>query len=69
MSKLRRFHNQPVTRLIVSVPMVTVEEIDRIINVPRPNRHPAQGCRSEYVRMALLEKIARDGGLSYGSDG
>ncbi len=69
MSKLRRFHNQPVTRLIVSVPKVTIEQIDRIIKAPRPNRHPAQGCRSEYVRIALLEKIARDGGLSYGSDG
>jgi hypothetical protein len=58
MSKLRRFHNQPVMRLIVSVPMVTVEEIDRIIKAPRPNRHPARGCRAEYVRMALLEKLA-----------
>jgi hypothetical protein len=60
MSMCRRFHGEPVRRLIVSVPIVTVEEIDLIINVHRPNRHPAEGCRSEWVRMAILEKLARD---------
>ena len=48
---LRRFHGEPVTRLIVSVPMATVKSVDSAM---RPSRN-----RSEFVRLAIEEKLAR----------
>jgi hypothetical protein len=61
MSMCRRFNGQPVRRLIVSVPVVTVQAIDDILDPLCPGpRHAAKGCRSEFVRMAILEKLERD---------
>lgn len=54
----RQFHGEPVARLIASVPVALVEQIDALM---RENRsHPARCCRSEFIRLALAEKLARD---------
>jgi hypothetical protein len=61
MSMCRRFHGEPVSRLIVSVPVVTVAAIDALIAPPlSAPAHPARSCRSEFVRLAIAEKLARD---------
>lgn len=54
----RRFNGRAVTRLIVSVPTDVVAEVDRLL-AELPG-HPARGCRSEFVRLALAEKLGRD---------
>jgi hypothetical protein len=59
MSMARRFKGQPVTRLIVSVPVEVVGLVDRLLTLNR--RHPARGNRAEFVRLAIAEKLARDG--------
>ena len=53
----RRFHGSPVTRLIVSAPLDMVAEVDRLI---QKTGHPARRCRSEFVRLAIAEKLARE---------
>ncbi|MCY1259541.1 hypothetical protein D9M68_128520 [compost metagenome] len=53
MSKNRLFKNQPKIRLIVSVETETVAAIDRLIRYPSANR-------SEFVRLAIEEKLERD---------
>jgi hypothetical protein len=53
----RRFNGEPVIRLIVSVPEATVVAVDRLT---ANERHPARGCRAEFVRLAIAEKLARD---------
>lgn len=58
MSMCRRFHGEPVMRLIVSVPKALAESVDHLI--ARPG-HAARRCRSEFVRLAIAEKLARDG--------
>ena len=58
MSMARRFHGKPVTRLIVSVLTDTVKQVDILLKINR--RHPAQGNRAEFVRLAIAEKLARD---------
>ena len=62
MSMARRFKGQPVTRLIVSVPVDVVALVDRLLKLNR--RHPARGNRAEFVRLAIAEKLARDKGPS-----
>lgn len=57
MSMCRRFHGKPVNRLIVSVPLDVVETVDRLL---RQRSHPARGCRAEFVRLAISEKLGRD---------
>ena len=53
MSKNRQFGSKPITRLIVSVETETVATIDRLIRYPSANR-------SEFVRLAIEEKLERD---------
>lgn len=60
MSMARRFKGQPVTRLIVSVPIDVVQAVDMVLTLNR--RHPARGNRAEFVRLAIAEKLARDKG-------
>ena len=65
MPKRRKFEGEPVSRLIVSVPVSIVGEIDQLTSkrYPRPERHnlhPAFGNRSEFVRLAIVEKLERD---------
>jgi metal-responsive CopG/Arc/MetJ family transcriptional regulator len=60
MSKNRLFKNQTKTRLIVSVEGDTVETIDALIGYPLGGGHPAKGNRSEFVRLAIEEKLERD---------
>ena len=61
----RKFKGEPINRLIVSVPISMVEQIDRVTRCKYPrhnryNRHPAFGNRSEFVRLAIVEKLERD---------
>lgn len=62
MSMARRFHGQPVARLIVSVPVDVVAEVDSLLKLAR--KHPARGNRAEFVRLAIAEKLKRDKGPS-----
>ncbi len=58
MTMCRRFKGAPVTRLIVSVQAAAVAEIDTLI-AHHPD-HPSKGCRSEFVRLAIAEKLGRE---------
>ena len=64
----RKFYGQPVARLIVSVPVEIVEEVDELIGYrpghwrPFGGTHPARSNRSEFIRLAILEKLRRDKG-------
>jgi len=58
MTMCRRFKGAPVSRLIVSVPAAAVAEIDTLL-AHHPD-HPAKGCRSEFVRLAIVEKLGRE---------
>jgi hypothetical protein len=61
MSMCRRFYGEEVRRLIVSVPVITVTEIDALLSGSSfGKRHPANGCRSEFIRIAIDEKLQRD---------
>lgn len=60
MSMCRRFEGAPVRRLIVSVPVETVREVDDLITGRWYQTHPARGCRAEFVRQAIAEKLERD---------
>lgn len=61
MSMARRFHGAPIRRLIVSVTAAEVDAVDELIDGRMKKAwHPARGCRSEFVRMAIQEKLARD---------
>lgn len=60
MSMNRRFEGAAVTRLIVSVPAYVVADVDCLIDERLGNSHPARGCRAEFVRLALAEKLQRD---------
>ena len=60
MSMCRRFHGEPVTRLIVSVPVDVVAEVDRLLVGFWHYKHPAKGCRAEFIRIAIVEKLERD---------
>ncbi len=58
MTMCRRFNGEPVVRLIVSMPADMVAAIDKLLT-DRP-RHPARGCRSEFLRLAVAEKLGRE---------
>ena len=61
MSMCRRFYGEVVRRLIVSVPVATVDHIDALLAVSNyGQRHPANGCRAEFIRIAIAEKLERD---------
>lgn len=51
----RYFNGVPKTRLIVSVEESIVDEIDDLIQFGK--NHPANRNRSEFVRMAIIEKL------------
>lgn len=55
-SMCRRFHGAPVRRLIVSVPAEQVRMVDELLR----SEHAARGCRAEFVRLAIAEKLQRD---------
>ena len=63
----RKFHGAPVVRLIVSVPVEVADEVDNLIGYPHclewrksAATHPARRNRSEFVRLAIVEKLERD---------
>lgn len=58
MTMCRRFKGQPVVRLIVTMPTDMAAAIDELLTL-RP-RHPARGCRSEFLRLAVAEKLGRE---------
>jgi hypothetical protein len=53
----RRFHGEPVTRIITTVPSAMLNEVNRAMAQPG---HQARNCLAEFVRLALAEKIGRD---------
>jgi len=62
MSNPRKFKGgglRPV-RLIVSIEANTVAEIDHVLSWKSERAHPARGNRSEFVRLAIEEKLRRD---------
>lgn len=67
MTMCRRFDGEPVMRLIVSVPAAMVAELDKLLSL-RP-QHAARGCRAEFVRLAITERLERDLMISPGSEG
>ena len=68
MSMSRRVHGELVRRLIVSVPEDLVNAVDELLRQGAWGcRHPARGCRSEFARMEILEKLARDTELMIGT--
>ena len=58
MSMCRRFKGEPVVRLIVTMPTDMAAAMDQLLT-ERP-RHPARGCRSEFLRLAVAEKLGRE---------
>lgn len=54
----RRFGREPVVRLIVTMPADMAAAIDELLT-ERPC-HPARGCRSEFLRLAVAEKLGRE---------
>jgi metal-responsive CopG/Arc/MetJ family transcriptional regulator len=58
MSMSRRFHGADVRRLIASVPVDVVTQVDELLKLRR--RHPARGNRAEFIRLAIIEKLERD---------
>ena len=60
--RLRRFYGAPVVRLIVSVAADQVESIDAHLVRGLPS-WAVPGNRSEFVRVAIEEKLARDASL------
>lgn len=71
MSKYRQFHGEPFSSLIVKVSNEVIEAVDQLTNGPAlgGSRHPARGNRSEFVRLAIEEKLARDQRARTGSPG
>lgn len=61
MSKNRLFAGRAKVRLIVSVEAATVAAIDGLLR--QEPRHPARGNRSEFVRLAIEEKLEREARL------
>lgn len=59
--KNRMFKGSPVRRLIVSVELSTVEAVD---NHQNQGRNWRCGNRSEFVRLAIEEKLARESATS-----
>ncbi|MCE8020180.1 toxin-antitoxin system protein [Halomonas sp. MCCC 1A11036] len=59
MSKNRLFHGAPTVRLIASVEQATVDAVDEVIGYPYNSPHPAKGNRSEFVRIAIENELAR----------
>lgn len=58
MTMCRRFMGEPVVRLVLTMPADMVAAIDQLLT-ERP-RHPARGCRSEFLRLAVAEKLGRE---------
>ena len=54
----RYFNGVPQTRLIVAVKQPIVDEIDYLIKHDR--NQPASKNRSEFVRLAIIEKLNRN---------
>ena len=58
MSMCRRFKGEPVVRLIVTMPTDRAAAMDQLLT--EQPRHPARGCRSEFLRLAVAEKLGRE---------
>lgn len=54
--RCRRFPGA-TTRITLTVTPAMLDAVCRTMNLPG---HPARGCQSEFVRLAIAEKIARD---------
>jgi metal-responsive CopG/Arc/MetJ family transcriptional regulator len=54
----RRFKGQAVERVTVTLSAAMVAALDRLLS--EQSSHPARGCRSEFVRLAVAEKMGRE---------
>ncbi len=58
MNMCRRFKGQAVERVTVTLPAAMVANLDRLLR--EQATHPARGCRSEFIRLAVAEKVGRE---------
>ena len=58
MNMCRRFKGQAVERVTVTLPAAMVATLDRLLT--EQAAHPARGCRSEFIRLAVAEKVGRE---------
>jgi metal-responsive CopG/Arc/MetJ family transcriptional regulator len=58
MNMCRRFKGQPVERVTVTLSAAMVTALDRLLS--EQTTHPARGCRSEFIRLAVAEKVGRE---------
>lgn len=61
----RKFNGAKVTRITVAHPDEVLALVDSLLR-QFPD-HPARGCRSEFIRLAVAEKMGRELMLSLGS--
>jgi hypothetical protein len=57
----RHFGEQEHTRLNVSIAVADVDAIDRLLTSNKS--HPARGCRSEFIRIAIAQQLQRERGV------
>lgn len=58
MNMCRRFKGQAVERVTVTLSAAMVKTLDRLL--AEQSIHPARGCRSEFIRLAVAEKLGRE---------
>lgn len=58
MSMCRRFKGQAVQRVTVTLSAAMLRALDRLLS--EQAEHPARGCRSEFLRLAVAEKLGRE---------
>jgi metal-responsive CopG/Arc/MetJ family transcriptional regulator len=58
MNMCRRFKGQAVERVTVTLSAAMVRALDRLL--AEQTNHPARGCRSEFIRLAVAEKMGRE---------
>lgn len=58
MNMCRRFKGQAVERVTVTLSAAMVIALDRLL--AEQTTHPARGCRSEFIRLAVAEKLGRE---------
>ena len=58
MNMCRRFKGQAVERVTVTLSAAMVTALDLLL--AQQTTHPARGCRSEFIRLAVAEKLGRE---------
>jgi hypothetical protein len=58
MTMCRKFNGAKVTRITVAHPDEVLALVDGLLR--QFPGHPSRGCRSEFIRLAVAEKIGRE---------